>query len=80
MDTDSKPSPATEQSKDSRKPSFLKLMLSASAAAFGVQNRKNLEQDFAQASPMPFIAAGILFTVVFIGILVLIVKVVLSNI
>ena len=60
------------------KPNLLKLMLSTLAAAFGVQNRKNLEADFNQSSPLPFIAAGVIFTGLFVLGLILIVKVVLN--
>lgn len=60
------------------KPNFAKVLLSVCAAAFGVQKRENLEADFKQSSPMPFIAAGIIFTVVFVLTLVVIVKIVLA--
>ncbi len=49
------------------------------AAAFGVQSSRNRERDFAQGSFGPFIAAGILFTVLFVGALYLIVTTVLSG-
>lgn len=55
-----------------------KLLMSTLAAAFGVQNKKNLEDDFQQTSPVPFILAGILFTVIFVLALVGIVNVVLT--
>ena len=58
--------------------SFVKLVLSALAAAFGVQSRKNLEDDFAQRSPLPFIVAGIVFTAAFVLTLVLVVRLVLA--
>lgn len=60
------------------KPSFLKLVMSTLAAAIGVQNRKNLEEDFSQSNPLPFIVAGILFTVLFLLSLVIIVHFVLK--
>ena len=60
----------------SDKPGFWALVATAMAAAFGVQNRKNLERDFSQSSPLPFIVAGIIFTVIFILTLVFIVKLV----
>lgn len=61
-----------------KKSSFLGLVLSTLAAAIGVQNRKNLERDFEHKSPMPFIVAGITFTVIFVVSLIVIVKVVLN--
>lgn len=64
---------------ESKKPSFAGLVVSACAAAFGVQSRKNLDRDFTQSSVLPFIVAGIIFTVVFIGAVVLVVKLVLTD-
>jgi len=64
---------------DAIKPSFLKLVFSTMAAAIGVQSRKNLENDFQQSSPMPFIAAGVIFTTLFVLALIGIVKLVLAN-
>ncbi|VUD47304.1 hypothetical protein TDB9533_01000 [Thalassocella blandensis] len=64
----------TEQ--DKAKPGFWSLIGSTIAAAFGVQNRKNLERDFSQSSPFPFIIAGVLFTVLFVFTLFFIVKLV----
>lgn len=58
---------------------FWSLMLSVLAAAIGVQNKKNLEKDFHQSSPYPYIVAGIIFTVVFVFILIFVVKIVLSQ-
>ncbi|WP_045859668.1 DUF2970 domain-containing protein [Teredinibacter purpureus] len=64
---------ATEQP---RKLSFLRLMLTAFAAAFGVQSNKNREADFAQKSIVPYIAAGVIFTLCFMMTLVFIVAMV----
>lgn len=58
---------------------FIKLSCSVLAAALGVQSKKNLEDDFQQSSPFPFIVAGIVFTVLFVLTLILIVKWVLSG-
>ena len=49
------------------------------AAAFGVQSSRNRERDFTQGSFGPFIAAGIVFTVLFVGALYLVVSTVLSG-
>lgn len=54
-------------------PSLLGLILSILAAAIGVQKRKNLENDFQQSNPIPFIIGGIVFTLLFLGALILIV-------
>ncbi len=64
--------------KDS-KPRFLSIVLSTLAAAIGVQKKSKLEQDFSQSSPLPFIIAGLVFTVLFISILALIVHFILRN-
>lgn len=71
--------PSHNNSKNQSKTRFLKLTLSTLAAALGVQSKKNLEDDFSQSSPLPFIAAGIIFTAAFVLILALIVRVVLSS-
>ncbi|SFR45998.1 Protein of unknown function [Marinobacter daqiaonensis] len=75
-----------DQSTDQRKPDqpkkgpgVLKVMQSVAAGAFGVQSGKRHEEDFASHSPWPYIIAGILFTVGFVGVLALIVQWVLSS-
>jgi len=55
-----KPSP------EARKPRFWSIVLSTLAAAIGVQSNKNRERDFSQNGPLPFIVAGIIFTILFI--------------
>ena len=45
---------------------FLKVLKSAMSAMIGVQNKKNLQNDFSKSSPIPFIIAGIIMTLVFI--------------
>ncbi|MBT9528900.1 MAG: DUF2970 domain-containing protein, partial [Pseudomonas sp.] len=47
------------------------------AAAFGVQSGKNRARDFSQGKPGHFIALGLLFTLVFVLLLVGVVKLVL---
>lgn len=47
-------------------PGFFAIVLSTLAAAIGVQSQKNRERDFAHGSPLPFIVAGIVFTLLFI--------------
>ncbi|WGL16946.1 DUF2970 domain-containing protein [Microbulbifer bruguierae] len=62
-----------------RKPSFGQVILSTLAAAIGVQSDKNRERDFSGGSFKAYIAAGIIFTALFVITLVLVVKTVLSN-
>lgn len=56
---------------------FWKMMFSIMAASFGVQNKKNKERDFSSGSISGFVAAALIFTFMFIMILVTIVSVVL---
>ncbi|MFL0809411.1 MAG: DUF2970 domain-containing protein [Agarilytica sp.] len=62
-----------------RKISTLHLIATTLAAAIGVQKRENLEKDFQSSSPYPFIAAGIIFTFLFMTTIILVVKAVLSE-
>ncbi|WP_049753507.1 DUF2970 domain-containing protein [Alkalilimnicola ehrlichii MLHE-1] len=55
------------------------VLMSTLAAAFGVQTEQARRRDFTQGSPWLFIAAGVAFTLVFILVLVLIVRVVLAS-
>ncbi len=66
-------------SEESDKPTFWSIVLSTFAAAFGVQNRKNLEKDFKHGNIYTYIAAGIIFTVLFVITVAIVVKVVLAN-
>lgn len=36
------------------------------AAMIGIQSKKNLQEDFSKSSPLPFIVAGIIMTLLFI--------------
>ncbi|MFT7222243.1 MAG: hypothetical protein ACI8Z1_003867 [Candidatus Azotimanducaceae bacterium] len=58
-------------------PKFWEIVVSVLAAAFGVQNSKNRERDFTRGNPLVFIAAGLIFTVLFVLTLVGIVNLVL---
>ncbi|WP_062270188.1 DUF2970 domain-containing protein [Endozoicomonas arenosclerae] len=58
---------------------FLSTLQSALASAFGVQSDKNRERDFSEGKPAHFIIAGIIGTTLFILLLVLVVKLVLSQ-
>lgn len=51
---------------DSEKPGFWAVLMSTFAAAFGVQSQKNQERDFKHGSLWVFIAAGVIFTAIFV--------------
>ena len=57
----------------------MQVVSSVLAAGLGVQSSKNRERDFKQGKFGVFIAAGIIFTLFFIGIVFTIVQVVLKN-
>ncbi|HBX35795.1 MAG TPA: hypothetical protein DEG76_00160 [Pseudohongiella sp.] len=61
-----------------KKLGFWQTMSSVIAASFGVQSRKNKERDFEQGSISGFVAAALIFTVLFVLTLVVIVRVVLA--
>lgn len=63
----------------SEKLGFFQVVGSVLAGALGVQSSKNRQRDFAQNSVMPFIVGGIIFTVLFVGCILLLVKVFLSG-
>ncbi len=49
-------------------------LMSAFAAAFGIQNQKNRERDFKKGNIGIFILAGIIMTITLVGVIVIIVK------
>ena len=49
------------------KPTFFQILISVVSAAIGVQKSEILRRDFQSTSPLPFIIAGLLFTVFFIA-------------
>lgn len=64
---------------DNNKVGFFQVMGSVIAAMFGVQKEKNRERDFTSGKLWHYILGGILFTIVFIAILILIVKTALGD-
>lgn len=62
-----------------RKPGPLQLVASVVAAAFGVQSSNNRRRDFTHGKAGAFIAAGIIFTVVFVAVVYGIVSVILTQ-
>jgi hypothetical protein len=65
------------QKKQSLNP--LQVVSSVFAAGLGVQSSKNRERDFNQGRAGIFIAAGVIFTLGFIGVMVVIVQLVLKG-
>lgn len=63
----------------SEKLSFWQIVLSTLAAAIGVQNRKNHEQDFQKGNIVVYIVAGVVFTAIFVLLVMLAVNIVLKN-
>jgi hypothetical protein len=57
----------------------LQVVGSVLAAGLGVQSSKNRERDFKQGRPVVFIAAGIVFTLLFIGAVAFIVQMVVRS-
>ncbi len=74
--------PAKDASEDSSNEgiSFLQLVSSTLYAALGVQKRANRERDFARGKPGQFVVAGILFTVFFVVLIVVVVNLVLGSV
>lgn len=59
--------------------SILQVIQSVLAASMGVQSNKNRERDFSRGSAKTFIVAGVLGTLLFVGAVVMVVKVVLKS-
>ena len=59
------------------KPNLLQIAKSVIAAAVGVQSQKNREHDFQHGSLSSYLIGGVIFTVSFIALIVLIVSLVL---
>jgi uncharacterized membrane protein YcjF (UPF0283 family) len=68
------------ETKTRKKLSFWRMMISVLQASFGVQNTANKERDFEHGSITGFIAAALVFTLIFIMLLVLLVRWVLSGV
>lgn len=59
--------------------SFLNVLQSTVAAAFGVQSEKNRQRDFTHGKASAFIIAGIIFVTVFVAAVYSVVQIVLST-
>lgn len=69
--------PEQEEKKPKLNP--MQVISSVFAAGLGVQSSKNRERDFKQGRAGIFIAAGLIFTLLFIGIVLGVVQVVLKT-
>ena len=69
----------SDKQDDPDSPGLGRAIGSALAAAFGVQSGKNRERDFKHGKARNFIIAGVLFTLVFILVIVVVVKLVLRQ-
>lgn len=69
-----------DEQKSVKKPTFGQIVVSTLAAALGVQSSKNRERDFSGGNIYTYIAAGVIFTVIFVVVMMIIVKTILSNI
>lgn len=63
----------------SQRLSLWQTMHSVAASMFGVQSSKNRRRDFTHGNPLHFIVIGLFMVGLFIGVLVVIVKIVLHN-
>lgn len=61
-----------------RRPSLLQLLKAVSGALVGVQSEQQRQQDFHSQSVLPFLIAGIIGTVLFVLVLLVIVKLVVG--
>ena len=58
---------------------FWRVVLSVIQASFGVQSKENRERDFKQGSWVPFVVAALIFTALFVVILLSVVRFVLAD-
>jgi hypothetical protein len=58
-------------------PGLLDVALSVMAAAIGIQTEANKQRDFSSGNPLDYIIAGLMFTVIFVLLLVGIVNLIL---
>ncbi len=63
------------------KPTIIEVIKSVISAAIGVQSEENRKRDFEQQGSLPtYIIAGVVFTVLFVVILIFVVSAVMSPI
>lgn len=68
-----------QNKEDAERLNLVQVISSVFAAGLGVQSSKNRERDFKQGRFGVFIAAGLIFTLIFMGALFTIVQLVLKN-
>ena len=68
-----------EQQNPAPPPNWRQVIGSVMAAAFGVQSKQNRERDFEHGKPIIFIAAGIIFTILFVVAMIAIVSTVVKT-
>ena len=61
-----------------QKPTLLQVVKAVLGAMVGVQSERQRQQDFTASSPLPYIVVGIIFTLLFVAILLLVVSWVLA--
>lgn len=64
---------------DEKPPNLLQVVLSILASAIGIQTSANRKRDFSKGNPLVFIVGGLIFTTVFVLILIFTVNMVLSD-
>ncbi len=69
----------SNKDKDDKSLNPLQVISSVFAAGLGVQSSKNRERDFKQGRAGVFIAAGVIFTLGFIAVMVVIVQLVIKG-
>jgi len=67
-----------KEKKQPQKLTLWQIICSVFAAALGVQSDKNRERDFKQAKPNTYIIAGVIFTIIFVLVLITAVKLILN--
>lgn len=63
-----------------KEPGLWDVTKSVMAAMLGVQSRKNYERDFKHGKPWQYIVIGLIGVAIFIGLVISVVVVVLSNV
>ena len=70
-----------ENADESDKPlTFLQVLGSTFSAAIGVQSKANRNRDFSRGKPLHFVMAGIIFAILFVLVVVMVVRGVLSQV
>ena len=77
--SDKKSTDASEKKPDRQSLNPMQVIGSVFAAGLGVQSSKNRERDFNQGNFKVFVISGIVFTLLFIGAVFTIVKMVLAD-